>query len=704
MAAPPRPTTVAPRDTQQYALSTGSRPYRSHKVRACDLCRKRKSRCTVDLPGQSCLLCRVQGADCHYGEDKSNLMDQPAPNVNTETKPWSMPPDTKGLKRTHDEMNSASPARSLMDIPRMLSKENHAKSKAKVESEHGYRHGPGESVHIVGPVAAADAQVIERYTERSNNHSPDRKTPYNVYSNDPRKPILYTTVSRRRQGLKTTGTPGENQRDILEQIIGPFKHDLIKIFLDKINASFPLFDEEAFLSGYEAQDDSVPPALLCQVYATSLIYWNQSPVLAPHPKPDVRYAVNMAVAALHEEFSAPGLSTLSAALIDLTGRPIFSTTGNAINSGRTVALSHCLGLNRDPSNWKLSRAEKNQRIRLWWGVVIHDKWASYGHGVPPHISRNQYDVPLPTISVLVPQANPTQQRVRAAHCYIALCQLTEILGDLLPLVYGLQPRPSKETSKILRRMRSDLDRWEDSLPDWLRVPQDQDTPSTSGSSSMQLAFLALKMLVCRVELQLEEEWLQEVNPSDNPNAEARRYFQTECRKAAEEIVQFMLSLRKPQYQEFWMSYSSYHLTSTATLLVRSALETSDPEIARACLNNVSILRGVLEKARAENDWDVGDMCLDHCEKILSKHTTEEVVQASELNRNTAMNHHGSDAPEATAMTPYDRATHNDIVDDMMSISGTFGTMDGFPFDMTGIWDVSGLQDHDTSFINMTPLP
>lgn len=128
--------------------------------------------------------------------------------------------------------------------------------------------------------------------------------------------------------------------------------------------------------------------------------------------------------------------------------------------------------------------------------------ASYGHGVPPHISRNQYDVPLPTISVLVPQANPTQQRVRTAHCYIALCQLTEILGDLLPLVYGLQPRPSKETSKILRRIRSDLDRWEDSLPDWLKVPQDQDTPSTSGASSMQLAFLALKMLVCRVELQV----------------------------------------------------------------------------------------------------------------------------------------------------------------------------------------------------------
>lgn len=80
--------------------------------------------------------------------------------------------------------------------------------------------------------------------------------------------------------------------------------------------------------------------------------------------------------------------------------------------------------------------------------------------------------------------------------------MTEILGDLLPLVYGLQPKPAKETSKTLRRMRTDLDRWEDNLPDWLKSPHDHNLAPTSGASSLQLAFLALKMLVCRVELQV----------------------------------------------------------------------------------------------------------------------------------------------------------------------------------------------------------
>nr|KMM70008.1 hypothetical protein CPAG_06320 [Coccidioides posadasii RMSCC 3488] len=639
-----------------------------------------KSRCTVDLPGQSCLLCRIQGADCHYKEDPATTGSSLHGNNNGETKRWSPAPTApvqRKIKRKYEDSSlDQQPARDIMSIPSVTTASQPPVTHRHDQNpEHRKHNGLGgsmnESVHIIGPVAAEDAQVIERYmpSERSKK-SPDDKTPYN--------------------GFRCSGVPGENQKDIIEQILGPFKHDLVTIFLEKINASFPLFDEYVFMEAYKAGDGSLPPPLMCQVYAMSLIYWNQSPVLAPHPKPDIRYAVNLAVAALHEEFSAPGLSTLSAALIDLTGRPIFSMTGNAINTGRTVALSHCLGLNRDPSSWKLSPSEKNNRIRLWWAVVIHDRWASYGHGVPPQICRNQYDVPLPTIDMLVPQTGASQQRFRAAHGYIFLCRLTEILGDLLPLVYGLQPKNAKETSKTVRRMRTELDRWEDSLPEWLRSPHSENGVPTSGSSSLQLAFLAVKMLVCRIEL-------QEINHSENSNPEARRYFQTECRKAAEDIVQFFLSLKRPHFQEFWMSYSAYHLTSTATFLFRCALETSDPDIARSCLANVDTFLSVLRRARAEHEWDVADMCLDHCERILSKHPG---INHDDPQPSIAPPCDVTDTPVSMTMPMPETPCHNDIVGDMMSISGTFGAMDGFPFDMTGIWDVPGLQDQESHFMNI----
>lgn len=140
------------------------------------------------------------------------------------------------------------------------------------------------------------------------------------------------------------------------------------------------------------------------------------------------------------------------------------------------------------------------------------------------------------------------------------------------------------------------------------------------------------------------------------------------------------------------------------------------------------------------------MCLDHCDRILSRHpeiinnmpSTAHAAQ-NEQNHNQQQqqqqplahpsershphpqhphsqpphpNSHPNSSNNAHAPTPYGNApgenesfpitpgaiilpettTHGDMVDDMMNMSGTFGTMDGFPFDMTGIWDVSGLQD------------
>ncbi|EPS30346.1 hypothetical protein PDE_05297 [Penicillium oxalicum 114-2] len=666
-------------------FNAGARPYRSHKVRACDLCRKRKSRCTVDIPGQSCLLCRVQGADCHYQEEQNG--DSATLNA-TDTKPWSgVPPiePISGQKRKRSPEN-LSPSRQSINGPSpqgtTSSGRRGSDARRKEEDPHN------ESVLIVGPMVAEDAQVIEQHMppERSSLSEEPNSHPYNIYSSDPRKPVLYTTISRRRKGMRRGVPPGENQREVLEQILGPFKQDLVRLFIDRFNVAFPIFDGEQFWESYTTEGMEDPPAsLICQVYSMSLVYWKHTPKLSCHPKPDVRYAINMTVAALHEEFSAPGLSTISAALIDLTGRPIFSMTGNAISCGRMLSLANCLGLNRDPSQWKLSQSEKNQRVRLWWGVVIHDRWGSFGHGVPPQISKTQYDVPLPTVDSLVPSHLRTTERVRAAHCHIFLCKLTEILGELLPLVYGLQAKPARESSKKIRQIRTDLDSWEDSLPEWLRSPHTNRGETLAASSSLQLAFLAVKMLVSRVEL-------NEVNNADTDNPEARRYFQTECRRSAEDIVRFITSLRKENFKEFWLPYSAFHLTSTATLLVRCALETNDSEVARSCLTNVETLRSVLRRVREEDDWDVADMCLDHCERIMHRlpgtGATVDQPMTAAMTENALVNPAAISLPETQ--------TNNDIVDDMMSISNTFGTMDGFPFDMTGIWDVSVFQDVNLS--------
>lgn len=149
----------------------------------------------------------------------------------------------------------------------------------------------------------------------------------------------------------------------------------MRSFIHHFNSAFPIFNSEEFWNSL-VLNDSIDSAssILCQVYAASLTYWKRIPGLSGRPKPNVSYAANLADLALDQDFAAPGLSTITAAVINLSGRPADSTTGKAIGCGRTISLAHSLGLNRDPTNWKICEAEKDQRIRLWWGVLIHDRW------------------------------------------------------------------------------------------------------------------------------------------------------------------------------------------------------------------------------------------------------------------------------------------------------------------------------------------
>jgi hypothetical protein len=122
------------------------------------------------------------------------------------------------------------------------------------------------------------------------------------------------------------------------------------------------------------QNDGGLRLVQSEVLTSALVYWKVSSSLAMHPSPDLRYAWNLMVTALQEAFLAPNMATITAALLDLHGRPVYSMIGNNLSIGRTVSLAQSLGLNQDPSNWIIGEAEKSYRIRTWWGVLIHDTW------------------------------------------------------------------------------------------------------------------------------------------------------------------------------------------------------------------------------------------------------------------------------------------------------------------------------------------
>lgn len=126
--------------------------------------------------------------------------------------------------------------------------------------------------------------------------------------------------------------------------------------------------------------------------------------------------------------------------------------------------------------------------------------SSFAHGVPATIVKDQHDVPLPDVEVL--RLSPSPHQERGVESFFALCTLTEILADILPLVYNLQAQWYRDSPRKLRRIQTQLDDWEENLPEWLRLSSEDCIGPQAGSCSLWLSFLAVKMLMCRIALRV----------------------------------------------------------------------------------------------------------------------------------------------------------------------------------------------------------
>lgn len=122
-----------------------ARPYRSHKYPACARCHKRRSRCTIEIPGQACLLCRMHGVPCSSATAKKD--DRVTPRIGF----------------VH---------RSLLTDEK--SAENYS--------------------HIVGPVIARDTQILDQYLPQVNGHSHHVPIQPNIGRRESSKPIYHVPI------------------------------------------------------------------------------------------------------------------------------------------------------------------------------------------------------------------------------------------------------------------------------------------------------------------------------------------------------------------------------------------------------------------------------------------------------------------------------------------------------------------------------
>lgn len=518
---------------------------------------------------------------------------------------------------------------------------------------------------------AEDIMVLEQYLIHQGPEAQSASKPYSTVQTSSGNPMVYLTVPRKRKGLRSPLDPGRTQREIIEQVLNPFTANVRKLYFDYVHPCFPILDEHTFAEMWEKDNDCISSTLVCDMYALASLYWKKCETLRRHPRPDLNFLWNHAVPALQDDFMGPTMSTIPAALLDMVGRPVGAVTGNIVNVGRVVTLAQSLGLHRDPTSWKTSAHEKNVRIRLWWGVLIHDTWSSIGHGIPPAVNSKYSDVPMVTSDMLLASL-VSEAYTRTTTAFIKLCRLTRILGDLLPCVYSLT-LDLEDMWRHLRKTDCALDEWVVALPTYLRSPRTSGELGVNGSSNLWFAYLSVKLLMCRLAFKAT---LKEGVRS----SEARQYRFAELRRASCDVVDFVISLCDDQLQEFWLPYTSYLLVTATTILLRCTIESGDSTTNRWCIVKLVNFYDRLRKAKDDCDWDLAEFCLERCSEPIQK-----IANAL----NSARISPGEDAEATTTKVPVEAAQDvridEDIID-LTKLSDIFLPVDQLDLSWDSLWD------------------
>ncbi|KAF5670508.1 transcriptional regulatory [Fusarium heterosporum] len=426
------------------------------------------------------------------------------------------------------------------------------------------------------------------------------------------QPVLFTMVQKRPVGLDSNRSFSEERLQLIEKILEPFADDLLDVYFEKVNSSFPLLDEAHFRKQYRENKDSISPALLSSLFAHSVTFWNSSPVLSQHRRPDGRFIWNLATEAKYSQIHrSPGLSVIEASILNIGGREITSLIGNGVLLGSSVAMAHSLGLNHNPMPWEIPKSEKNLRMKIWWALLIHDKWLSLSHGTPPLICPSLNDVPQPRVENLC-EENSSPDRTLKATIYIALFGLSEVLDLHLRHVHQFS---NSDETKDTTHLELAVNNWVETLEDQVRRIIIRGTNlNIPGATNLRLCYLTVKLLLERIELEAEKR-IRDSGDSRLLN----RYIQ--ARRTAEDILILTQDLQKEHLADFFLPSAAYAFSTTVSFLLRCALETENSTSGLVQSSSLKIASDLLSALRSHKEkyaWDLGDICLAQHTEVVEK--------------------------------------------------------------------------------------
>ncbi|KAI0486762.1 fungal-specific transcription factor domain-containing protein [Xylaria cf. heliscus] len=611
-------------------LPIATRSYRSHTQPACIPCRKRKSRCKLDsADSTTCSLCKLHGSECVFPDPSAATISAASSYRRARKRVARQRPDVLPQPRfrlqpctftshEHEHEHDLPP-------PRVVSAHNTSGTPAVESScspevpfaEPLTPESPSrDESHVIGPVQSSDTHLIANYLFNNPGIGPHAgrmivTRPDHLISG--KRPVLFNAVRRSPLGHVPAPSLLVSICEVVTKLLEPHCDILVDVYFSKVHQCFPILDERTFRLQYTTQKKKISPVLLTSLYAQSIVYWRHSSSAFNKHYPDLRFIWNKANEALNLElYTSPGLSAIAAILLNISGRPLTAMIGNGVLLGSAISLAHSLGLNRNCLDWNIAPSEKLLRTRLWWAIVIFDKWFSVTYGTPQQLRASQHDVPPSALTFV---ADDSQMTHVSATCFTfeAFVGLSQVLETYLDHIYNLHQPSSDGRGTIRIRLEKQLAEWEDNLTNELRRVILRGTNlSIPGCANLRLSYLYLRLLIQKLGI----DDVKQNQPIDPEELDSRLIY---ARQAAESIVLFIQELDDAALRDFWFPFNAFALSGTVAFLFRCALESEKGGVSVAQSRYLKLAKDLIIALRSHQfrmNWDLGNICVAQYATIL----------------------------------------------------------------------------------------
>ncbi|OJJ50114.1 hypothetical protein ASPZODRAFT_58967 [Penicilliopsis zonata CBS 506.65] len=371
---------------------------------SCERCRRRKVKCNRLSPCNQCLKSGSENS-CSYlpilekENDHGVVVSVTAPAADTR------PDDCSSSEASQSNPPQAAAAADILNgVPDTKSTKGFFESLPKIcfRGKEGRTRFFGRSHWVPTLVMFTDIMAyLETYRQTKS------KCPGVDHA-------VYKSMKRLKQQIQTqlqdhTQICQQLPASRLEELIPPREQadELVQLYLSTFATTFcvldiPRFREEyeAFWTGREKHLGS-PDAFVAKLLALMACVGSLSSESIAHVGHGWIYATLSWILSTNS-YTSLSLDMIQIKCLLLIARQAIAYGGDLawISASALLREAMAAGLHRDPSKFaKVSKPCAALRRRLWWTIIELDLQTSLDNGVPPSISCDEFDCPLPSVDI-----------------------------------------------------------------------------------------------------------------------------------------------------------------------------------------------------------------------------------------------------------------------------------------------------------------